>query len=97
MFLVRPPFSIPSISTHAMNRVLDRPGLLTTSHENLRPGVENFVRDADEVKGYAREEERIGLLEVIKQAKPTILIGCSTMTGAFDEQGSPWSSLMERY
>ncbi len=55
------------------------------------------MRDADEVKGYAREEERIGLLEVIKQAKPTILIGCSTMTGAFNEQVSPWSSLVERY
>lgn len=59
------------------------------------------MRDADEVKEFAREEGgvegRIGLLEVIKQAKPTILIGCSTMTGAFNEQVSASSSLREMY
>ncbi|BGP53253.1 NAD-dependent malic enzyme, mitochondrial [Rhodotorula sphaerocarpa] len=66
---------------------IDRPGLLTTDHlESLRPGQENFIRDAPEVEGWERGEDgRIGLLEVVKQAKPTILIGCSTMSGAFTE------------
>ncbi|POY70860.1 hypothetical protein BMF94_6274 [Rhodotorula taiwanensis] len=67
---------------------IDRPGLLTSSHtDSLRPGQENFIRDASEVETWERDEEgRIGLLEVVKQAKPTILIGCSTMSGAFNEE-----------
>jgi malate dehydrogenase (oxaloacetate-decarboxylating) len=67
---------------------IDRPGLLTTEHSaSLRPGQENFIRDASEVESWERDEEgRISLLEVVKQAKPTILIGCSTMSGAFTEE-----------
>ncbi|KWU45829.1 hypothetical protein RHOSPDRAFT_25075 [Rhodotorula sp. JG-1b] len=67
---------------------IDRPGLLTTEHAaSLRPGQENFIRDASEVESWERDEEgRINLLEVVKQAKPTILIGCSTMSGAFTEE-----------
>ncbi|KAL8293726.1 hypothetical protein RQP46_000427 [Phenoliferia psychrophenolica] len=66
--------------------VLDRPGLLTTETPGLRPGQENFVRDVDEVTSWASDEKKgIELLEVIKQAKPTILIGCSTMAGAFNK------------
>ncbi|BGP29267.1 NAD-dependent malic enzyme, mitochondrial [Rhodotorula toruloides] len=67
---------------------VDRPGLLTTEHSpTLRPGQEHFIRDASEVSSWERDAEgRISLLEVVKQAKPTILIGCSTMSGAFDEE-----------
>lgn len=55
---------------------------------SLRPGQELFVRDAEEVKDWKRSEgdKGIELLEVVKQAKPTMLIGCSTMSGAFSEQ-----------
>lgn len=71
-----------------MCRCVDRPGLLTTEHSpTLRPGQEHFIRDASEVSSWERDAEgRISLLEVVKQAKPTILIGCSTMSGAFDEE-----------
>ncbi|GAA5860363.1 hypothetical protein JCM3774_000392 [Rhodotorula dairenensis] len=67
---------------------IDRPGLITTEHSaSLRPGQEHFIRDASEVESWSRDEEgRINLLEVVKQAKPTILIGCSTMSGAFNEE-----------
>ncbi|GAA5933408.1 hypothetical protein JCM3775_000681 [Rhodotorula graminis] len=67
---------------------VDRPGLLTSAHsELLRPGQEHFIRDADEVSAWARDENgRIDLLETVKQAKPTILIGCSTQSGAFTEE-----------
>lgn len=45
------------------------------------------MRDAEEVASWTRDEEgNIPLLEVIKQAKPTILIGCSTMRDAFSEE-----------
>lgn len=94
MFLVclsSPPRPSVGFLTHASNnvcRVIDRPGLLTTDHKNLRPGVENFLRDAQDVAHYKRDqdpEKGINLLEVIGQAHPTILIGCSTMPGAFSE------------
>ncbi|GAA5873372.1 hypothetical protein JCM16303_001105 [Sporobolomyces ruberrimus] len=68
---------------------VDRHGLLTTDMGSaLRPGQELFVRDADEVKDWKRSEgdKGIELLEVVKQAKPTMLIGCSTMSGAFSEE-----------
>jgi malate dehydrogenase (oxaloacetate-decarboxylating) len=60
--------------------------------EALRSGQENFLRDAEEVAEWARDEDGkkgITLLEVVKNAKPTVLIGCSTMTGAFNEQVGP--------
>ncbi len=69
--------------------VLDRPGLMTTAipAESLREGQENFLRDADECKTWARGVDgAIELLEVVKQAKPTVLIGCSTKAGAFNEE-----------
>lgn len=69
--------------------MLDRPGLLTEDMlPDLRKGQENFVRKLSEVENFAREGhgKRINLLEVVKQAKPTILVGCSTMAGAFTEQ-----------
>ncbi|GAA6015636.1 hypothetical protein JCM10207_008154 [Rhodosporidiobolus poonsookiae] len=67
---------------------VDRQGLVTTDHAaQLRPGQSNFVRDSSEVSHYARDDEgRIPLFEVVKQAKPTVLIGCSTMSGAFNEE-----------
>lgn len=60
--------------------------------EDLRPGVENYVTEASEVKDWERHEDPkkgIQLLEVIKKAKPTVLIGCSTMSGAFNETVRP--------
>ncbi|BGP13175.1 hypothetical protein JCM10213_000245 [Rhodosporidiobolus nylandii] len=67
---------------------VDRQGLLTTDHAaQLRPGQENFIRDSSEVSEWQRDDQgRIDLLEVVKQAKPTVMIGCSTMSGAFSEE-----------
>lgn len=57
--------------------------------EELRPGQENFLRDAEEVVEWERDpkdpKKGITLAEVVKRAKPTVLIGCSTMQGAFNE------------
>ncbi|GAA5918126.1 hypothetical protein JCM1841_005263 [Sporobolomyces salmonicolor] len=68
---------------------VDRHGLLTTDMlDTLRPGQEHFVRNASEVADWKRSDgdKGIELLEVVKQAKPTMLIGCSTMSGAFNEE-----------
>ncbi|MDK8210731.1 malic enzyme-like NAD(P)-binding protein, partial [Bacillus subtilis] len=39
-----------------------------------------------EVKDWNREEDKISLLEVVRQVKPTILIGTSGVAGAFSEE-----------
>jgi malate dehydrogenase (oxaloacetate-decarboxylating) len=45
-----------------------------------------YARPADEVKGWARGVGGIGLLEVVRRVKPTILIGVSTIARAFTEE-----------
>lgn len=44
-----------------------------------------YARPAAEVAGWQKADGKIGLLEVVKQVKPTILIGTSTDHGAFTE------------
>ncbi|EKM61641.1 uncharacterized protein PHACADRAFT_156892 [Phanerochaete carnosa HHB-10118-sp] len=68
--------------------LLDRHGLVTQSlGSNIAPGQEEFARSAEEWEGARRDKNgEIQLLEVVKQVKPTILIGCSTQAGAFSEE-----------
>ncbi|KAF8574830.1 hypothetical protein K439DRAFT_1371440 [Ramaria rubella] len=60
--------------------LIDRDGLLTRSMQDegkLRHDVDEFVRQDWDGPG--------SLLDVVKKVKPTILIGCSTKAGAFNE------------
>ncbi|KAF9523079.1 hypothetical protein CPB83DRAFT_863423 [Crepidotus variabilis] len=64
--------------------MIDRDGLLVAK-ENPKES------DPARAHFYRKEEEgwkagKTGLLEVIKQAQPTVLVGCSTSAGAFDEK-----------
>ncbi|WP_434813826.1 NAD-dependent malic enzyme [Bacillus halotolerans] len=67
---------------------IDRNGLLTDDMDQLLDFQKPYARSADEVKDYQRNGEGggIDLLEVVRQAKPTILIGTSTVSGAFTEE-----------
>ncbi len=66
---------------------LGRHGLITQDMIGaLRDFQVAYARPADEVKGWAREAGAIGLLEVVRQVKPTILIGVSTIARAFKEE-----------
>jgi malate dehydrogenase (oxaloacetate-decarboxylating) len=66
--------------------LIDRPGLLTTQGE-LLAFQQPYARDiADMSDWILRDPNYIGLYDVIKNAKPTILIGCSTAAGAFNEE-----------
>lgn len=66
--------------------LIDKPGLLTTNTQLL--SFQNaFARDPLEVKAWQlRNPPKIDLYDVVKNVKPTILIGCSTNTGAFTEE-----------
>ena len=68
--------------------LIDRYGLIKQSlgAENIREGLQEFVRPDSEWEGVgANEQGAIGLLEVVRKVKPTVLIGCSTQGGAFTE------------
>jgi malate dehydrogenase (oxaloacetate-decarboxylating) len=66
---------------------LDRPGLLTADLPGLSKAQQGLARDPAEVAGWRRDLEPggIGLAEVVRQVRPTILIGTSTRTDAFTE------------
>jgi malate dehydrogenase (oxaloacetate-decarboxylating) len=66
---------------------VDRQGLLTDDMDDLRDFQVPYARPAAEVSGWKREgEPGIGLGEVVRQVEPTILLGTSTVHGAFTEQ-----------
>ncbi len=52
--------------------------------EHLADFQRPYARPYNEVAAW-KNSNRITLLDVIHQVKPTILIGCSTVHGAFDE------------
>ena len=65
---------------------IDRNGLVSDDMKNLPDYQQEYARPAAEVAAWQRDGGKIGLLEVIKQVKPTILIGTSTDHGAFTRE-----------
>jgi malate dehydrogenase (oxaloacetate-decarboxylating) len=65
--------------------LIDRDGLIIEGH-NKRDNQAPFARPNSEVADWAlTESSHIGLAEVINHIKPTALLGCSTVGGAFTE------------
>jgi malate dehydrogenase (oxaloacetate-decarboxylating) len=65
---------------------VDRQGLLTDDMDGLRDFQAPYARPASEVEGWAREDGAIGLREVVGRVRPTLLLGTSTVHGAFTEE-----------
>lgn len=67
--------------------LLGRNGLLTDKSENVLDIQKPYLHKFDEVKNWrVRNLKNISLLEVVKNVKPTILLGCSTVGNAFNEK-----------
>ncbi|WP_141550319.1 oxaloacetate-decarboxylating malate dehydrogenase [Bacillus cereus] len=64
---------------------IDRNGLVTDNMEDLLDFQMPYARKETEVSEW-KQNDVIGLAEVVKQVKPTILIGTSTVAGAFKEE-----------
>jgi malate dehydrogenase (oxaloacetate-decarboxylating) len=66
--------------------LIDRPGLLHDGLTGLRPFQQRFAQPKDRLAGWnTGPGEAIGLLDVVRNAHPTILIGASGQPGTFTE------------
>ncbi|MBC6308323.1 NAD-dependent malic enzyme [Listeria sp. FSL L7-1582] len=61
--------------------LVDRPGLVTADLPDLTSGQQKYARDATDFA-----TPLTNLLEIVQHVKPTMLIGCSGVTGAFSEE-----------
>jgi malate dehydrogenase (oxaloacetate-decarboxylating) len=61
--------------------LIDKPGLLTTASQDLSDAQKGFAKDASDWEG-----DKYDLLEVVKQVKPNVLIGTSTVPGSFTQE-----------
>ncbi|MBV8209960.1 MAG: NAD-dependent malic enzyme [Burkholderiaceae bacterium] len=65
---------------------VDRHGLLVEGMPGITPAQAPFVRRRRDVAGWRLQNpDEIGLLDVVSNAKPTVLIGTSAQSGAFTE------------
>ncbi|AXC09761.1 NAD-dependent malic enzyme [Acidisarcina polymorpha] len=65
---------------------IDRYGLVTEHGKDVRPEQMPYARKEQEVQGWSSQNGEITLLDVVRNAKPTVLIGVSGQAGAFTEQ-----------
>ncbi|WP_114191941.1 NAD-dependent malic enzyme [Edaphovirga cremea] len=66
--------------------MVDRFGLLTDKLPNLLDFQSKLVQKSEKLKSWALNNDAISLLDVVRNAKPTILIGVSGQPGLFTEE-----------
>jgi malate dehydrogenase (oxaloacetate-decarboxylating) len=72
---------------HARFYAIDRYGLIAESTKDVRPEQLPYARNDQEVQGWGQQPNgEIKLLDVVRNVKPTVLIGVSGQTGAFTEE-----------
>lgn len=64
---------------------IDRHGLVTENSQEVRPEQLPYARKEQEVRTWRQPNGEITLLDVVRQAKPSVLIGVSGQMGAFTE------------
>jgi len=67
--------------------LIDRYGLIKDSlgPSSIRSELREFTRPSGEWINVQDSDHQVSLLDVVRQVKPTVLIGCSTHNGAFTE------------
>jgi malate dehydrogenase (oxaloacetate-decarboxylating) len=66
---------------------VDRDGLLVQGGEGIRAEQAPFARQKSDVSGWQiSNPKEIGLLDVVRNARPTVLIGVSGQAGSFTEE-----------
>ncbi|MGA8222866.1 MAG: NAD-dependent malic enzyme [Candidatus Acidiferrales bacterium] len=64
---------------------IDLHGLISESSADVRPEQRPYARKEQEVRGWRQASGEITLLDVVRNAKPSVLIGVSGQMGAFSE------------
>lgn len=74
--------------TEARRRIfmVDRFGLITENQPNLLDFQRKLAQQPEDLATWANADEVISLLDVVKNAKPTVLIGVSGQPGLFTEE-----------
>ena len=65
---------------------IDRYGLVIEHGKDVRPEQLPYARKEQEVQGWKQGNGEITPLDVVREAKPSVLIGVSGQMGAFNEQ-----------
>ncbi len=65
---------------------VDRYGLITENTKDVHPEQKPYARKAAEVQGWKTSGDEITLLDVVRNVKPTVLIGVSGQAGTFTEE-----------
>ncbi|PBL00127.1 hypothetical protein ARMGADRAFT_1006377 [Armillaria gallica] len=73
----------PEEEANAKFWLIDKHGLIRQGTPSVREDLRAFIRSDEEWTSFTGE---VGLLDTVKQVKPTVLIGCSTHAGAFTEE-----------
>jgi len=63
--------------------LIDKQGLLIDNQTQLSPSQRYFARPLESVKDWPKQYGYLNLMTTVEQVKPTVLIGCSGVTGAF--------------
>ncbi|MFJ8603912.1 NAD-dependent malic enzyme [Streptomyces shenzhenensis] len=66
--------------------LIDKQGLLTRDMTDLRDFQQPYARDPADIAGWARDDGAVSLLETVRQARSTLLLGTSTVHGAFTRE-----------
>ena len=65
---------------------IDRYGLIMENGKDVHPEQRPYARKEQEVQGWSSQGGEITLLDVIRNAKPSVLIGVSGQAGAFTQE-----------
>jgi malate dehydrogenase (oxaloacetate-decarboxylating) len=70
---------------HSRFYAVDRYGLITENTKDVRPEQQAYARKTYEVQAWKQANGGIGLLDVMRHAQPSVLIGVSGQPGIFTE------------
>ncbi len=77
---------MPEAEAKSRFYLIDRDGLLVEGTPNMQPFQADFAQPATRIAGWAKSSKgHIGLAEVVRNVRPTVLIGTSSQAGAFSE------------
>jgi malate dehydrogenase (oxaloacetate-decarboxylating) len=76
---------IPEAAARRCIYAIGRYGLIVEGGKGVRSEQLPYARTQAEVQGWERTDGEFGLLDVVRHAKPTVLIGVSGQAGAFSE------------